>query len=280
MLRAGPFSDERVRGLINARFLPIYFDLNSSAPAADAGARKLVVALKPGLGKASVPTPPVLIVNADGELLAEVSNYASETEMRRALLQVLERHPQYALPDEAELKASPIHRARIAMLLDDDDGARALLAEESGDEALLLLAQMGRRAQDWASMRASLDRMSKGSSAVHEPLERAYAELAAGQYASMTDRLGTVDKQSPRYAEARYLYGIALYHRSRVEQAKAVWAALVEEIGESAWTYRADWAYSGADESAGGRRSFSTRGSKTLLGRHGYMGRRNPDLVR
>ncbi len=49
---------------------------------------------------------------------------------------------------------------------------------------------------------------------------------------------------------------------------------------QDAWIYRADWAYTNVKEGKRkGRRVFSTRGPKTsLLNRHGYVGRRNPDL--
>ena len=91
MLRSGPFTDERVIGLLNQRFIPIYFDLSSKSPASDIDARKFVIELQPELGGSRVPTPPVLFVTADGELLGEVSNYASESEILGALRDVLRK---------------------------------------------------------------------------------------------------------------------------------------------------------------------------------------------
>jgi hypothetical protein len=278
VLRAGPFSDERISGLINARFVPVYFDLGSNSPAADAAAREFVVKLEPKLGGRSVPTPPVLLANAAGELFGEVSNYASEQELRRVLLETLAAHPEYAQPAPAEEAAGAVERARLAMLLGDEDTARALLAHETGDEARLLLAQMARRGADWEALERHLADLSDSARALHRPLELAYRERAARRFADMQRRLDGVPRENPRYDEARYLYGLALFHQGKVAEARATWAALVAAVGESRWTYRADWAHAGAAEPDGGRRSFSATGPKTLLGRHGYMGRRNPDL--
>ena len=46
MLRAGPFSDERVIAFVNRRFVPFYFDLSNRGAAGDAAAREFVVAMQ------------------------------------------------------------------------------------------------------------------------------------------------------------------------------------------------------------------------------------------
>ena len=43
MLRAGPFSDERVTGLANRRFVPFFFDLSVRGAAGDPDARRFLV---------------------------------------------------------------------------------------------------------------------------------------------------------------------------------------------------------------------------------------------
>ena len=81
MLRAGPLSSEDVVRLANRRFVPFYFDLAIEGAAGDADARKFVVAARKDLGGGGVPTPPVLFMNAKGEVLGEVGNYATEAQV-------------------------------------------------------------------------------------------------------------------------------------------------------------------------------------------------------
>src|SRR5262245_66599867 len=60
--------------------------------ARDLAARRFVLRARPDLGARAVSTPPVLIMTLGGEVLAEISNYASEEEMLRELRAVLERN--------------------------------------------------------------------------------------------------------------------------------------------------------------------------------------------
>ena len=77
MLRAGPFSDERVIGLLNRRFVPFYFDLSNHGYAGDPDARKWVVKRRPDMGGMSVNTPPILIMTPEGKVAGKFSNYAN-----------------------------------------------------------------------------------------------------------------------------------------------------------------------------------------------------------
>lgn len=83
-----------------------------------------------------------------------------------------------------------------------------------------------------------------------------------------------------RKAEADYYLGLAQYHMGDSKKARATWQKLVKANGENRWSYRADWAHSQTADNGKkkSRRVFTTTGSKSLLGRHGYMGRQNPDL--
>ena len=102
MLRAGPFSDARVVGLCNRRFVPFYFDLSNRGVAGDPDARAFVVAVRKELGGRAVPTPPVLFMTPDGEVVGEVSNYATEDQVLRTMLDLLEAHPEFAKPGPDE----------------------------------------------------------------------------------------------------------------------------------------------------------------------------------
>lgn len=150
MLRAGPFSDERVVALANRRFVPFYFDLSDAGAAGDAEARKFVVAKRAELGGRGVPTPPVLFMTPEGEVLGEVSNYATEDQVCAAMCEVLRAHPEWNAPTEAEgAEGPPPARARIALDLLDLPAARALLAGVAGAETELLRARVARLEGKW-----------------------------------------------------------------------------------------------------------------------------------
>ena len=74
MLRAGPFSDERVVRLINRRFIPFYFDLSDRGFAGDPAARKFVVAARREMGGASVSTPQVLFMTPTGKVVGSMGD--------------------------------------------------------------------------------------------------------------------------------------------------------------------------------------------------------------
>ena len=144
-MRAGPFSDARVIGLLNRRFVALYFDLSDRGAAADPAARKFVVAARPRLGGRAVPTPPVLIMTPDGKVVGETSNYSSTAQVLGALLAALEDHPEYNKPSPAEqAAATPLARARIQLNLQDLEGARKTLAREQSAEAHYLLGHIAR----------------------------------------------------------------------------------------------------------------------------------------
>jgi tetratricopeptide (TPR) repeat protein len=282
VLRSGPFTDERVIGLLNQRFIPIYFDLSSKSPASDIDARKFVIELKPELGGSRVPTPPVLFVTADGELLGEVSNYASESEMLGALRDVLRKNSQYARPSDGEDERSRLARAHTHHYLGQDEEALALLSEPRIAKESLFVAQIARRAGDLDIAAKVLEGLDAKKFADDITLEHGLLAFARSDVKTMRLRLAAYSEEGARAPEARYFLGISLFHLGEHAQARATWKKLIEQYGEHPFSYRADWAYTQTTDEglAAERSSFTTEGPKSLLGRHGYMGRKNPDLTR
>lgn len=282
MLRAGPFSDERIIRLANRRFVPFYFDLADRGHAGDRDARRFVVARKKAYGGRSVPTPNLLLMNAEGELLGEVSNYASEDKVLAAMQRVLRRHPSYAAWGEAEKRAAPLAKARIRIDLLDYDGAREELKEIDGDEAHYLRGRLARFAQDWTAMNRHFARVEDATLADDVRMETAYRAWHGEDWQELRKMLEAFPETSNRYTEARYYEGLAHHHSGDVAKARQIWKSTIEGCAEDPWIYRADWAYCNAGQKRGGRRGrvvfSSNRKGDSLLGRIGYMGRRNPDL--
>ena len=278
MLRAGPFSDERVIRLINLRFVPFYFDLSDSGAAADPAARKFVVAAREELGGDTVPVPPILLMNVEGAVLGEVGNYASPDAFLSSLLGVLAAHPDYAEPSEAErIARTVLERAEICIGLQDYAGAEKLLEQETSDEAHYLLGRIARLRRDWEGMERHFREIASGALQPDVRVERAHRLWLERRYAELRSHLAAFPKTHPRYAEARYLEGLALFHLGDLEAAKALWKQTIQSCSENPWIYRADWAYSSL--AAPPSRLMSTADARVSpLARVGYLGPRNPDL--
>lgn len=282
MLRSGPFTDERVVGLLNERFIPVYFDLSPKSPASDADAREFVTKLKPELGGSRVPTPPILFVTADGALLGEASNYASESEMLGALRDVLRQNSKYAGPSDGEDRRPRLARARTHHYLGKDEAAIALLSEPRNARENLFLAQIARRAGDLDNAEKILGELDSNVFADDIALEFGLIAFARGDVKTMRVRLAAHSEEGARAPEARYFLGVSLFHLGQHAEARLAWKELVGKYGEHPFSYRADWAFTQTTDNgpAAEPTSFTTQGPKSLLGRHGYMGRKNPDLAR
>ncbi len=278
MLRAGPLSDERVIGLLNRRFVALYFDLSDRGAAADPAARKFVVAARPRLGGRAVPTPPLLIMTPDGKVVGETSNYSSTAQVLSMLLAALEDHPEYNKPSPAEqAAATPLERARIQLNLQDLEGARKTLARDQSAEAHYLLGHIARLQKRWGSMGKHFALVKDDSLKDDVRMERAYELWYAKKHKELAEHLKDFPKESNRYTEARYYQGLAAYHGGDKEQAQQLWEVTVKSCSQDPWIYRADWAYTGLKQ--GPRTMVSSAGKRvSLLNRIGYMGRRNPDL--
>jgi len=279
VLRAGPFSDERILRLARRRFVPFYFDLSPSGFAGDADATAFVVKARPEYGGRSVPTPDVLIMSADGRLLASVSNYASADDVLKTLRRALQSHPEFDQPGAAEKAAkTPLERAGFRIDLGDYAGARKELANEKGAAAQYLLGRLARFENDFEAAERHFAKVDDPALKDDVQMERAYRYWITGEFKQLQEHLAEFPRDSNRFTEARYHLGLALFHQGDTKQATALWKATIKACSEDPWIYRADWAYCNA-KSSGRRRSFSSSGSRTSgLNRIGYMGRRNPDL--
>lgn len=283
MLRAGPFSDERIIRLVNRRFVPFFFDLSDRGAAADKDARVFVTAERKELAGSQVPTPPVLLMTASGQVLGEVSNYATEDDMLKALLAVLEKHPEFARPSPHErlLLGSVAAHGLLLMDLQKYDEAAKVLARANSEAAHFVAGRLARLRRNWVRMKKHLAQVKHPGFADDVVMESAYEYWHEGRWEDLMKHLKDFPEDSDRYTEARYYLGLGLYQAGRVDDALALWKSMIETCSQDRWIYRADWAYTNVKEGRrGGRRVFTTRGPKTsLLDRHGYMGRRNPDLA-
>ena len=272
MLRAGPFSDERVIRLANRRFVALYFDLDTRGAAGDADARKFVVAARKDLKGSAVGTPPVLFMTPDGEVVGEVDNYASTETLLKKMHAVLDKCPAFAKPARDEREDDP-----DAVF---DLGRYERAADLYAKAGLMLgAARAARMLARWDDMEKALAAVQEADLADDVAVERAHRHWADRAFEKLRDALKDVPSTSNRYTEARYYLGLAHFHLDARDEALKVWKETIKACSQDPWIYRADWAYCDVKDGSKGAYSSADPGS-SCLGRIGYMGRKNPDLKR
>jgi len=278
VLRAGPFSDERVRGLANRRFVTFYFDLSDAGAAGDPDARKFVTKIKKELGGGAVATPNLLLVSPEGVLAGETGNYASSDDVYAAMKKALKDHPEFNAESEAEkAETKPYEKARLAFDLGKRKTAAELLAKPANEDEWLFLAHIQRWREKWDEMEAALSHVKRDDLLDDARMERAWKAWRESKYEALRDALAEFPEDSNRSTEARYFHSLARYHLGEKKEALKAWKALAKTPDEDGWVYRADWAY--MTEKQKGKTSFSSGDAdRSPLGRIGYMGRDNPDL--
>ena len=267
--------------LVNRRFVPVFFDLSNRGFAGDPKARAFVVKAKPVLGGRGVPTPPVLFMTPDGKIVAEESNYATTEKFIERLKQVVRDNPEYMRPGKAEQELVILEdRAQVAIDLLDYARARKELVQADSPRACYLRGHLDRLDGKYDSMKKHFAKVGVGELRDDVRMESAHELWAAGKFKELRSALAKFPTKSNRFSEARYYEGLALFHLDKKTEAQALWASTIKGCPQDPWVYRADWAYC-QSKSKGGRRRFSSAGARTsLLNRIGYMGRKNPDLVR
>jgi len=265
--------------LANRRFLAFHFDLNPFSPGGDLDAKAFVVRNRPDLAGFAVDPVGALIMTPSGEVLAEIDAFATAEELLQAMRDVLLRWPEIAGPFPTEAAPpSAIEAAEARIDLGDRRGAREILARDGSPRACLLLGKLARLEHDWEAMEAELKRVTDPALAVEVRMERAYRLWHTQEFEALARYLEGFPQDSPRYAEARYHEGLALYHVGKRKSALEVWRSMVRSLPQGPWVYRADWAYTTAIE--GERREFSALGKRTsVLRRVGYPVE-NPDVTR
>ena len=101
-------------------------------------------------------------------------------------------------------------------------------------------------------------------------MERAYPLWFARRHKELVEHLAGFPEKSNRYTEARYYEGLAHHLLGDDRRARAIWKTTLGAREHGPWIYRADWAYATLEKDPAKQ--------KSLIGRIGYFGLRNPDL--
>ncbi|KAF0243159.1 MAG: hypothetical protein FD180_3542 [Planctomycetota bacterium] len=278
MLRAGPFSDERILRLANRRFVPFYFDLSTRGAAGDADAREFVIGARAELGGSGIAPPPVMFMTPEGKILGEAGNFVTADEVLREMRRVLRENPEFDLAPAIEKDAkTPMQRAEIQFDLGDYAAVEMTLRTDKTPEAICLKAKAARFDGRWEAMEKHLSALKSGEMENDVRVERAWRLWHGKEFEKLREHLKEFPKSSPRYTEARYLEGLAVFHAGKQEDALEIWERTIRGADEDRWVYRADWAW-GTLKFEGRKRFSDAPGDRTPLGRIGYLGGKNPDL--
>src|SRR5262245_4367968 len=243
--------------------------------AGDADAHAAIAKARPALARGSIDVNPLLFLDGDGAVVAEMSSGEATTAALLAKLeQVLADHPEFARPgpDEAAL-VDPVERAELCIDLRRDAEADQLLAAVDTPRAHYLRGRLARWRGDFAAMRQQFELAAKAPElAADIRIETAYEAWQQRDFDALTAQLADFPQDSPRLAETRYFAGLARFHAGEVREARALWRTAIGALPPGPWVYRMDWAWSECGPQPG---------AESLLGRIGYFGAyRNPDLAR
>jgi tetratricopeptide (TPR) repeat protein len=295
--------------LINRRFVALAFDLApmklegqgvSIGAMSDPDARRFTLEADPDLEGDAVDTPPVLIATWNGDVVGRISNYATEDEFLRELVDVLAGHPEWN--DDRDLKAKSSEAAArpddVAAQLDlislrmevgqldralGELGRLLLRCRDDRDRRLVLRQMMhaGWITQNLAVVDSAMKKLDPKEIAGDADLELEWAHVLALRKdfaGAKAKAAAALSSSSPsRKSEAAYVVAVAQFGLGEIEQAKQTLRNVIETGPEGPWVYRADWGLSSIENPT--KHSWTTADPKTALGRIGYMGRLDPDFA-
>ncbi len=279
--RAGVLVDSRVVNLINRRFVPYYFDMDSLGSEYSKEAVFVAQNACPELRfEAALPTPPVLFLTPEGKLLHQLGNHATADEYLAAMTAVLKENPEYGLLTEQEAAVQdPMEKAWIHYELRQFDEALASIkSDQSSSEAYYLRGVIARERGDWTETRRSFRMVTDVARKRDIMIEEAHRYWAMRNFRSMLTVLDGLTAEHPRYMEGMYLLGLAHYHLEETTRAFEVWERAIKHDPQHSWALRLDWTC-GLARLGREQMVLPHERPPSLLGRNYLTPNGNPDLI-
>jgi len=240
--RAMSFVDSRVVDLLNRRFVPYYYDMDSLGELYDDEATKLAMQLYPDLRYlSSMPTPPLLFMTPEKKFLGYASNFLSGQELLEKLVQILDENPYYGQLSQAEKnQEDPIKKARTFLELRRLDDALETLEGQESSEAWFLRACIAREQQEWLEMKTAITRITDADLLDAITVENLLRHWNSKNLEAIKVKAAEVKPQNPRYQEAMYYLGLAHFHSGDSNRALEIWENAIQTNPKSAWACRLD----------------------------------------
>jgi len=251
MLRGGPLAEKRVIELVNARFVPFYFNVGRGT-GYDADAAAFIATVDKRFGGRMVPTPPVWVFSPDGEtLLGTLDNYLPKDRFFAELRKILAKHPRFDGPNDAQktLRAAAAESAESSLAvarLDETIGHYADARKrygtltktdgEVGHRAWLGLARIARYEGDTKAAETALAALREAKAFPADvAVETAHAMLASRAWADAGGELKAAIRAwptSPRLGEMYFYAGVAAFRAGARDWANFFWCWVMENIPE------------------------------------------------
>ena len=257
MLRGGPLAEKRVIDLLNKRFVAFYYNVGKRGPGHDAKAAKFIARVDKRFGGNMVPTPPVWVFAPDGKLLKTINNYITKERFHRALVRVLNKHPEFnamtedektilatarkdAQNSKARLAAGRLTEA-LARYQDAKEHYEAVSSAKDGHrpQALLGLLRLSRFAKDWSAMDklltdcAELDEEGRTAIAPAIAVERGYRLMSDKDWKASYEVLAPAAKKydkSLELGELHFYAGVSAYRLGKKRWANFHFSWVMQNI--------------------------------------------------
>jgi len=240
--RALSFVDSRVVDLLNRRFVPYYYDMDTAGELYDDEATKLAMQLYPDLRYlSSLPTPPLLFMTPERKFLGYASNFLSGEELLEKLVQILDENPYYGQLSVAEKNMEdPIEKARALMELRRLPSALETLEGEQSSEAWFLRARIARQQEEWLNMKNAITRITDKQLLAEVKVENLLRHWKSKNLEAIKIKGAEVKPKNPRYQEAMYYLGLAHFHSGDPNRAIEIWENAIQADPKHAWAFRLD----------------------------------------
>ncbi|MGI9519578.1 MAG: tetratricopeptide repeat protein [Pirellulaceae bacterium] len=278
-LRAVSLVDSRVVNLLNRRFVVYYFSMDELSSQYDAQAAALSRKLHPDMRYlASMPTPPMLFMTAEGKMLGHASNFLLPDDLLEYLTGKLDENPAYAQLTPAEKAVEDaVQRAWVHYELRQFESAIELLENQQSSDAFYLRGLIAREQLEWPEMKAAFKMVTDSARLNDIKLDQALRYWELRNFEGIKAHLEGVRPDHPRYQEAMYYLGLAWFHTDDREKALELWEAALRHDRSSAWALRLDWTFGLASLNPDEYLSPTDK-PPSLLGRRYLTPDGNPDL--
>ncbi len=240
--RAGPLVDGRVVKLINRRFVPYYFEMDALATMYDKSAAEIMVRTISELRfSATMPTPPFVVMTADGKSLGDVSVFSTADKLLESLALLLHESAEHSQLNDSEKSLDVIEQANILFELRDLDAAIEMLGNDQSSAAWFLRGMIACERSDWAEMKGAFRMVTDESYFSGMEIQEIHRLWATGNYQALKSRVSTLSEEFPFWDEATYYAGLAYYHSDEIERALEIWEKGITTHPESPWALRMDW---------------------------------------
>lgn len=247
----GPFMRPDVAEIVNARYVPMQLRKGEHVPFEDPDVY--------GMGPYAFGTS-LLLVTPEGEVLAE-----SSTSIYPLLLEGVALNPLPA-PEGEGLERAAAHLARGELA-----SAEALLSDPTTAQGWRLRASLERRRREGPEALSSIRmaREAPGAAAIagHLDADEGLVLMRLGRFAAARDAFETFLVGHPSHArapEARYWLGALAHRLGDADRAAEIWRALVDELPEDRWAWRAAGTLTGTAFSVGSGARLDWGGAELL----------------